>query len=50
MKKIYEKPLLELVDITSSTRITLIEVSQASGLLNFEENPGDTMGWEEFMK
>lgn len=48
MKKAYEKPLLELVDITSSTKIALNEVSQASGLLNFNDNPGETMGWDEF--
>ena len=48
MKKKYLKPILELVDIASSTNIALTEVSQANGVLNFDENPGDTMGWNEF--
>ena len=48
MKKIYDKPLLKLVDIASSTKIALNEPSQASGVLNFTDNPGDTMGWNEF--
>lgn len=48
MKKSYKKPLLELVDMNSSTIIALTEVSQASGVLNFTDNPGDTMGWNEF--
>ena len=48
MKKSYSKPILELVDIAPTTKIALVEVSQASGVLNFTDNPGDTMGWNEF--
>ena len=48
MKKSYKKPLLDIIEVNSLTNIALTEVSQSSGVLNFTENPGDTMGWNEF--
>ena len=49
MKKKYLKPYLEIVDIASSTIITLDTPSQnGSDVLNFTDNPGETMGWNEF--
>ena len=47
MKKTYKKPILEITGFTS-TVIALNEVSQANEVLNFTDNQGDSMTWDEF--
>ena len=50
MKKKYSKPIIEIVDIASSTNMALFEVSKGNGVLNFTDNQGDSNTWEEFFE
>lgn len=47
MKKNYNKPIIEVEDISSSTVIALELSTGNKGVVDFIGNPGDSTGWTD---
>ena len=47
MKKNYNKPIIEVENISSSTVIALELSTGQNGVVDFNDNPGDSTGWTD---